>query len=79
MGISSMSMGYYQLSVFRRNCKIAQTKKNDFDDLLKKYNIEYTSNVIFGDKNHGIQEVNVCLKIRNHEVKETKTTYKIDY
>lgn len=70
---------FRRLNKFRGNLKNAEFDKNEMDELLKQYGIEYTTNIIFQEKIHGTQELIIQLEYINWTKKRTTTPYKTEY
>tara|TARA_R110002049_G_scaffold191116_1_gene360048 strand:+ start:772 stop:1290 length:519 start_codon:yes stop_codon:yes gene_type:complete len=51
------------LNQFRNDLKLAKSKKEDVDNVLKIYNIKYDIDLKYGRKYHDVQDVEVDLKI----------------
>ena len=76
IGITFLGIAYKKLNGFRKKIKNAEFEKNEIDELLKKYGIEYKTDFSFKEKIHGIQEVIVELEFKNWTKKRTTTPYK---
>ena len=62
MTVLSIATG--PLNQFRNDLKLAKSKKEDVDNVLKIYNIKYDIDLKYGRKYHGIQDVEVDLNIK---------------
>ncbi|WP_282043048.1 hypothetical protein [Winogradskyella flava] len=51
------------LNNYKNDLRLAKAKKDDVDRVLDLYGIKYDINISFGKKYHGVQEVDVSLKI----------------
>ncbi len=77
-GLTACSVAYKILNKYRNELKVAKTEKRKIDLLLNKYKITYTTDIKFGKKYHGVQEVSIEMNMKGKFAKRTKTTYKIN-
>ncbi|WP_055437372.1 hypothetical protein [Lacinutrix algicola] len=78
LGITSLIIAFYKLTKFKKYMRHLAHAKNEKDELLEKYKIEYTLDFCFKEKIHGIQEIDVKMEFKNWTKKRTTTTYKLN-
>ncbi|WP_289064421.1 hypothetical protein [uncultured Zobellia sp.] len=65
LGISIFIGAFYNLNEFRRKFKNAEHKKNSIDEVLDEYGISYESNIVYKEKVHESQEIEVLTEFKN--------------
>lgn len=66
VGFLTLPMAFGPLNSYRRNLSLAQRKKDNLEDLLKKYKIKYTFDIHFKKKMFTPLEAYIDLKITDH-------------
>ena len=79
LGITIISSAYFKLNRFRDKLKIAKSKKDKIDSVLKAYNISYDIGFDYKEKIHGTQDVDIIISFKNWKKVNTKSTYSINY
>lgn len=64
VGLVPLGLAFGALNSHRNEFSIAESKKKKIDEVLQLYRIEYTVDVYFGKKHHGVQEVYADLKTK---------------
>ncbi len=64
IGLTPLGLAFGALNNHRNQFKIAEMKKKKIDEVLPLYQIDYTIEVQFGKKYHGVQEVTTDLKMK---------------
>ena len=77
LGFGIISITYRKWNINRKKMKTAVEEKYIIDSILKKYQINYTCNVEFGEKYHGNQDVIIELKSNSNLLNDSKITYSI--
>lgn len=77
LGFKLCSLSYSKLSQYIKKVKMVKDEKDRIDAVLNKYQIEYSCNVVFGEKYHGNQDVIIELKSNSDLLKDSKKTFQI--
>ena len=64
VGLAPLGMAFGTLNKYRQEIEVAKSKKNNIDEVLNKYRIEYEIDISFGKEIHGTQEVYTDLKTK---------------
>jgi len=77
LGFGLISMAFSKLIKRIKNEKNVKNEKEKIDTVLNKHQIKYSCNVVFGEKYHGNQDVNVELKSNSEQLKDSKITFQV--
>jgi magnesium-transporting ATPase (P-type) len=64
VGLVPLGIAFGTLNSFNLNLKMAKIKKNEIDEVLKAYGIEYDVEIELGRKYHGIYDVSFQYKLQ---------------
>jgi len=64
VGLAPLGMAFGTLNKHRQEIEIAKNKKDNIDEVLNEYRIEYDIDISFGKEIHGTQEVYAELKTK---------------
>lgn len=64
VGLAPLGMAFGTLNKYRQEIDVAKDKKDNIDEVLNKYRIEYEIDIRFGKEIHGNQEVYADLKTK---------------
>jgi len=66
IGLGVLVFAFGPLNKYRNELSIAKSNKDKLDEVLRLYNIDYTIDLKYGDKIHGIIEVQADLKVNKN-------------
>ncbi len=78
-GVSLWIVGFDSLYKYKRELKNILNYQHELDRILRLYEIDYASNLVFSKSIHGTREVAIELKFNKNLVEDSKTVYKLNH